>query len=238
MTPMTLPAYTDRNEDREPEEDAGPVLRLVRGFLTNKATRLTAQSVQRALVHARFQGEATRTRQQAAAARTIKTIEEAVMGIGRIGLKLVELRALIAPLQEDGNVYARTSCAKRYEEMRNEIDLIAMSATYLGLNLIDGTDAHIRLMTGMTSRTAFTISHTNLTAGRKGLGLPALRFAFTHEIEIKDALHCIGLAQKHLHWAMNVYRQEALYIQRRTNVRLNKDVWPPKDELYHPPEDE
>ncbi len=231
-------AYSHRDDDHEPEEDTGPVLRLVRGLLSSKASRLTAASVQRALIHARFQGEATRTRQQAAAARTVKTIEEAVTGIGRIALKLIELRDLIAPLQENGNVYARTSCAKRYEEIRNEIDLIAMSATYLGLNLIDGSNAHIRLMTGMTSRTAFTISHTNLTAGLKGLGLPSLRFAFTHEIEIKDCLHCIDNAEKHLHWAMNVYRQEALYLQRRTAVQLNKSVWPPKGLLHHPPKDE
>jgi len=227
-----------KNDKYEPEDDTGPVRRLVRGLLTSKATRLTAQSVQRALIHAKFQGESTRSRQQAAATRTIKTIEEAVAAIGRIGLKVTELHDLISPLQENGNIYDRTACAKQYEVLRNEIDLIAMSATYLGLNLIDGSNAHIRLMTGITSRTAFTISHTNLTAGRKGLALPALRFAFTHEIEIKDVLHCIDYARKHLHWAMNVYRQEAMYIQRRTKVRLNNNVWPPQGQLHHQPQDD
>lgn len=230
-------AYSDKDDDHEPEEDTGPVLRLVRGLFTNKATRRTADSVRRALVHASFQGEATRVKQKASATRTIKTIEQAVIAIGDISRKLTELHDLIAPLQNDGNVYVRTSSAKRYEEIRNEIDLIAMSATYLGLNLIDGSDAHIRLNTGLASRTAFTISHTNLTAGRKGLGLPALRFAFTHEIEIRDVAHCIGLAEKHLHWAMNVYRQEAAYIRNRTGIHLTKGAWPPNGCLIHPHKD-
>jgi len=236
---MTLTAaYSNKNDDPEPENDTGPVLRLVRGLLTNKATRLTADSVKRALVHANFQGEATRTRQRASATRTIKTIEQAVIAIGDISRKLDELKDLIAPLRDSGNVYARTSSAKRYEQIRNEIDLIAMASTYLGLNLIDGSDAHIRLTTGMGSRTALTISHTNLTAGRKGLGLPALRFAFTHEIEIQDVSHCIELAKKHLHWALNVYRQEASYIRRRTGVHLTNKAWPPEGQLHHPLKDE
>ncbi len=203
------------------------IRRVWTAFLRSKASRQTAESVARALAHARYQGQFTRARQIRHARQALGAIEAAMKGIHNIRHRLNELRTIAERVQNTRDVHARSFWAKHYEDLRNEIDLAAMAASYQGLNLIDGGGLYMRLAAGLGARTAFTISHTNLTAGRKGLNLPALRFAFTHDTEVEDVLHAITLAEQHLDWAVNVYRQEAVFLRRRFAIDIDLALFEP-----------
>lgn len=196
--------------------------RSLSGLLQRVAEPLLAPSevevsgaISRALKHTKKSQPIDIDRQKRFAIVAIGAMQTATDGIDEIRSIIAELREVILEGKAAADRKIRKQMADHYERLRNEIDQVAMDASYEGVNLIDGGKNTLAINLDLNKRNHFTISHTNLTVSRKGLKLPSLKSAFEKDHQIDEILHLIELAEDHVKWALDVYREEALLLANK-----------------------
>ena len=172
-------------------------------------------AINRALKHTKKSQLVDIDRQKRFAIVAIGSMQTATDGIDEIQSIIAEMREVILEGKAATDRKIGRQLAHQYECLRNEIDQVAMEANYEGVNLIDGGKKALAINLDLDNRNHFTISHTNLTVGRKGLKLPFLKSAFEKDHEIDEILHLIELAEDHVKWALDVYREEALLLANK-----------------------
>ncbi len=179
-----------------------------------------ANSVDRALRHAKPPGAFEFKEQKLVGLKAIGSIEAAMRGISEIRKLVHQLRKVVETAKTTGDKAKRAICAKEYDRLRNEIDFAATNATYEDVNLIDGGKSVLNFNLDLEHRADLTISHANLTAGRRGLDLPALRFAFAEDVEVNEITHLVDNADEHLNWATDLFKNEATMLAHRLSKSL------------------
>ncbi len=124
----------------------------------------------------------------APAARAIETLEAAVLSLDAIRTLLDQAGELVAaardPEAHDGT---RALLAERYDELREDIDRIALTAYAGRTNLLDGLGAELDVPLDTTGRSRVAVHAADATCGEAGLALPPPRDAFAGAGE-RDAI--------------------------------------------------
>lgn len=210
---MALALIKERLESHR--RSLGGLLQRVAEPLLVPSEAEVSGAISRALKHTKKSQPIDIERQKRFAIMAIGAMQAATDGIDEIRSIIAEIREVILEGKVASDRKIRKQMANHYESLRNEIDQVAMDANYEGVNLIDGGKNALAINLDLDKRNHFTISHTNLTAGRKGLKLPSLKSAFEKNHEIDEILHLIELAEDHVKWALDVYREEALLLANK-----------------------
>jgi len=122
-------------------------------------------------------------------ATALSTIETSVLAIDEISGKLREAAELVADAATSADDGRRALLAGHYDELREEIDAIAGSATHNRINLIAGRRISGQHMTfdiafDEDGRSGIAIQVANLTTAMDGLALSPPRDAFASDEEI------------------------------------------------------
>ena len=171
--------------------------------------------VKRALRYTRRAMQVNPERQHRFNTLATGAMQEAVRGISTIRRKVAQIRDVTEQAQATSDPARRRNLADDYHRLRNEIDAVAMGAEYKGVNLLCGHKRALVIEIHIDTRSKFAICQTNVTAGRRGLYLPALAGAFADEDEIAQVLQAVDIAQAHLEYALKIYREQATVIANK-----------------------
>lgn len=163
-------------------------------------------------------------------ATALSTIETSVLAIDAIAERLREAADLAADAASSADLGRRALLAGRYDELREEIDGIARSATHNRVNLIAGRrvagkPASFDIAFDGEERSGVSIQILNLTSGEGGLSLSPPREAFADDGEI-DAIRAeIDAARQTAAQASDRFADHAALISERLS-RLKEMAGP------------
>lgn len=153
-------------------------------------------------------------------ATALSTIETAVLAVDAITERLREAADLAADAASGDDLGRRALLAGRYDELREEIDGIARSATHNRVNLIAGRrvagkPASFDIAFDDEERSGVAIQIVNLTSGEGGLALSPPREAFADDGEIAAISAEIAAARQISARASDRFADHAALISER-----------------------
>lgn len=157
----------------------------------------------------------------APAAQAIETLEAAVLSLDAIRALLDQAGELVAaardPEAHDGT---RALLAERYDELREDIDRVALTAYAGRTNLLDGLDAELNVPLDTTGRSRVAVHAADATCGEAGLALPPPRDAFARPGERDAIAAAIEAARNQASALAQRFETDAALLAARLNAVL------------------
>jgi len=146
-------------------------------------------------------------------ARTFRLLQVTLEGIEKIDVFVTRIQQTLLQAKAAARPEARVSLAQRYETLCEGVDLCTQSASYAGLNLIDGNGQQEVISFCRNTPSRFVIIHTDLTAGSTGLNLPHAAAHFKNDEDIVETLRATHAARQRLTWA-RAHIEQSLQVLR------------------------
>lgn len=145
----------------------------------------------------------------------LTAIDRALVAANHISALLLAIEQVVLGAEENKDPSALPALADLYEKLRNEIDRHAMAAKIGSINLIDGMQGGLSFHRDLEHHADLTLTQTDLTAGRAGLKLPALRLGLTCPSEVCTLHARIDNALAYVKWAEGVLMSESILVHHR-----------------------